>query len=249
MNSPNLYSLHIGVGETAEYTGPPLLFPEGQTLANEMAIWAKKNGYCAKPLLNKDATRANVLNQLAFFEEEMEEEDLLIITYAGHGFIKPKKSLDDPLISGYLALYDGYLLDDYYSNFFRFLKKKTGVIIFMDCCFGPEMVDNKKLWINKDNAWTKQLNTVSQKYYNTEISIETKCSIKLYTSDPKNQHLSGRPDYSEAVLKAWKKADKETSWGDLNDLIKSSYTGATFEPRGNTEWNDFEKKSIINDNK
>jgi len=78
------YAIVIGINK---YPAP---LPQLKTAVNDARAVAnlleKSYGFKTTPLLDKDATRVNILNTINHFRDTLGENDSLLIYYAGHGY-------------------------------------------------------------------------------------------------------------------------------------------------------------------
>jgi metacaspase-1 len=139
---PKGLSIHIGLNavDPAHYKdqeGKP--WPGHLTAcefdANDMEAVAKSQGFETKTLLTADATTSNVSNAIADFGERLGPEDVLCITYSGHGGQVPDANGDeDDRLDETWALYDRQLVDDELYAMWSKLTPGARVLVLSDSC-------------------------------------------------------------------------------------------------------------------
>lgn len=102
-------------------------------------------GYTAALLLDKDGTRANILDGLKQLLKDAREGDSLVFTFSGHGSWLPDDDRDEPdardeMMCPHDVMKDQYLLDD--DLFELFCGKPAGARLYViaDCCHSGSVV-------------------------------------------------------------------------------------------------------------
>jgi hypothetical protein len=132
------FSLHIGVNvaDPTHYTGLKPL----NAAVNDAKWWeayARKAGYDATSLHDKQATTDAVKNKLAEYAKEMKAGDILLLTYSGHGGeVKNDKpdEVDTEKMDQTWCLYNEQLLDDELYECFTAFRKGTRIVVVADSC-------------------------------------------------------------------------------------------------------------------
>ncbi|HEX9973167.1 MAG TPA: caspase family protein [bacterium] len=104
--------------------------------ANDWANLLQLNGFDTKVILDKQATRANLLTELENLITDAEAEDVIVFTYSGHGTNVIDTSGDED--DGYdeaLYVYDGILLDDELRAIIQKTKIGVHLVVISDSCF------------------------------------------------------------------------------------------------------------------
>ncbi|MEN8194015.1 MAG: S8 family serine peptidase, partial [Bacteroidota bacterium] len=147
-NLKKALSLHIGINKV----GPDYYsnyVPELYGCINDMNSMnqlAKSIGYESLCLQDKDATKENIIKKIIQFGNQIIEDGILLITYAGHGAPIPDKNDDvsdaDDRREGYdqsWVTYDGFLLDDELFHTFAQINKRIRIVLVSDSCHSQSM--------------------------------------------------------------------------------------------------------------
>jgi len=85
-------------------------------------------------LLDFNATKSKILNNLSKNLEELGEEDVFVFTYSGHGTqVKDTSGDEEDLYDEALYVYDDIILDDELREIFS--KAKCTLVVIIDSCF------------------------------------------------------------------------------------------------------------------
>jgi len=104
--------------------------------ANDWAKLLQLNGFETKIILDKQAGRKNLLNELETLITEAEADDVVVFTYSGHGTNVLDTSGDE--VDSYdeaLYVYDGIILDDELREIIHKAKAGVHLIVISDSCF------------------------------------------------------------------------------------------------------------------
>jgi hypothetical protein len=104
--------------------------------ANDWSKLLQLNGFETKIILDKQATRKNLLDELENLIMNADAEDTVVFTYSGHGTNVIDTSGDED--DGYdeaLYVYDGVLLDDALRAVIQKTKPGVHLVIISDSCF------------------------------------------------------------------------------------------------------------------
>lgn len=103
--------------------------------AVDYAEIAKSRNFQVKTLLTKEASRANVINEISTAANTLETGDIFMLSYSGHGGQVP--DLNDDEKDGMdetMCLYDGQLIDDELNLLFSKFTEGVRVLVFSDSC-------------------------------------------------------------------------------------------------------------------
>ena len=104
--------------------------------ANDWANLLAFSGFQVEKILDKQATRKNILNALEGLVTSAGSGDQIVFTYSGHGTSVADKSGDE--IDSYdeaLYVYDGVLLDDELRAILQKLNPGVHMVVISDSCF------------------------------------------------------------------------------------------------------------------
>jgi len=141
---PQAISLHLGLNavDATVYRGwsGPLRGCEND--ARAMQAIADARGCTSRLLLGADATRTNLLAAMDRAAAELAADDLLLLTYSGHGASLPDRSDDEPdqrdepdERDEAWCLHDGLLLDDEIHHRLCAFAAGVRVLVVSDSCF------------------------------------------------------------------------------------------------------------------
>lgn len=103
--------------------------------ANDMANIAKSKKFQVKTLLTKEATRANVIEQISKAAQSLKSGDIFMLSYSGHGGQLPDLNRDEADCADETwCLYDGQLVDDEINSLFAKFSAGTRILLFSDSC-------------------------------------------------------------------------------------------------------------------
>ncbi len=139
-------SVHIGVinVDTDHYQGwdGRLYACEDDALA--MQELARECGFETELLLTRDATRENVIRAIERASRELDEGDLFLLTYSGHGGQIPRQPDGRPAdlydvestdsMDETWCLYDAQLLDDELNHLYRQFRTGVRILLIQDAC-------------------------------------------------------------------------------------------------------------------
>ncbi|HEY0993869.1 MAG TPA: caspase family protein [Kofleriaceae bacterium] len=135
---PQAISLHLGLNavDAHVYRGwsGPLRGCEND--ARAMQAIADARGFTSRLLLGADATRTNLLAAMDRAAAELAADDLLLLTYSGHGASLPDRSGDEPdQRDEAWCLHDGLLIDDEIHHRLCAFAAGVRVLVVSDSCF------------------------------------------------------------------------------------------------------------------
>src|SRR4051795_7696417 len=136
-------SLHIGLNsvDASHYAGWDGQLVACEFDANDMEALAESQDFTTKKLLTKDATADAVRKAIADAGSELEAEDILFVTYSGHGGQVPDSNSDeDDRMDETWVLYDRQLVDDELYTLWADFKPGTRILVLSDSCHSGSVV-------------------------------------------------------------------------------------------------------------
>jgi metacaspase-1 len=135
---PQAISLHLGLNavDAHVYKGwsGPLRGCEND--ARAMQAIADAQGFTSRLLLGADATRTSLLAAMDRAAADLAADDLLLLTYSGHGTSLPDRSGDEPdQRDEAWCLHDGLLIDDEIHHRLCTFAAGVRVLVVSDSCF------------------------------------------------------------------------------------------------------------------
>lgn len=254
---PKAFSLHIGLNEVdpAQYAGwnGKLNFAEQD--AEDMFQLARKAKFAQSiPLLGEMATRENVLENLKKLAKNAHKDDLVMITYSGHGALVPDTNEDeeDKEADETWCCYDGQLLDDELKYLWTKFKPGVRIILFSDSCHSGDIAKNDDpndlIWqAIQDGAKFMPLEKsfaaykANQAFYD-KIQKETplvdlsaiKASIKQFAGcheDGFSYEGLGNGQFTKAMKSVWKDGAFTGTYQAFFDAIVLKMKGAKQTPK------------------
>jgi hypothetical protein len=136
-------SLHIGLAtvDPRHYAGWSGALGGPEHDAADMATLAAAAGYDSRKLLTKAATAKAVLGGLADAARDLKSGDILLLTYAGHGSLRPDYDRDeDDGADETWCLYDRQLIDDELYEAWRKFQPGVRILVVSDSCHSGTVV-------------------------------------------------------------------------------------------------------------
>ena len=131
-------SLHIGLNtvDPSHYSGWDGQLVACEFDANDMEALAKSQDFTTKKLLTSEATADAVTKAIAAAGEELGPEDILFLTYSGHGGQVPDSNSDeeDDRRDETWVLYDRQLVDDELYTLWSKFQAGTRIVVLSDSC-------------------------------------------------------------------------------------------------------------------
>lgn len=176
---PKGYSLHLGLNsvDTGAYGGWDGLLRACEADAHDMDALAKSLGYKRKVLLTKEATSANVVDEMLRLARKLTPADILFLTYSGHGGqIPDATSEEDDKYDETWCLYDRQLIDDELYRMFGLFKPGVRIIVLSDSCHSGTVTRARvTASLPAHNAAIRELaRSVQPRNGGTEIREETR---------------------------------------------------------------------------
>jgi hypothetical protein len=225
------YSLHIGVNFLDEKnygTKGELQCCEAD--AKSFLEIANQAGYSSQVLLSKDATSNNVLSVFNDFVEKAEPEDIVFITYSGHGSqIWDLNDDEEDYLDETWCLYDRQLIDDEIYKAYSDFKEGVKVIVISDSCHSGTVLKAVSASINTIENYTKRtINTLGENrnfeknkelYKNINSNLKgvesrpVKADVRLFAACQDNQtalEFNGHGAFTASLLKAYEAIGEES---------------------------------------
>ena len=136
---PKMYSLHFGVNyvDRSHYGNSLSDLPCCSSDANYMMGLMQKLGFDdSKVFVNERATTKNFISKVKGYAKKLKKEDLLVITYSGHGGQMLDMNDDEELGNqdSTWCFYDRQLIDDELLHLWGLFKKGTNILLILDAC-------------------------------------------------------------------------------------------------------------------
>jgi hypothetical protein len=131
------YALAIGLNrlDPAHYGGWDGSLTGCEPDARDMKDIAVRQGLNAEILLTAQATREAVIGKLNDLAEKMQADDLLVVSYSGHGGQVLDQNGDEADgLDETWCLYNGQLIDDELNAAWAKFKKGIRILVFSDSC-------------------------------------------------------------------------------------------------------------------
>ncbi len=164
--------------------------------ANDMAEIAKINKFQVKTLLTKNATRANVIDEISEAANTLKPGDLFMLSYSGHGGQVPDINGDevDDLDETW-CLYDGEMIDDELNAQFAKFAEGVNVLVFSDSCHSGTMTKV---------AYLRSINAINPKVRYRDMPLDI--ALRVYREN--------KPFYDKIM--------KDPGLKDAEDNVKAS---------------------------
>jgi metacaspase-1 len=130
-------SLHIGLNrvDANSYGGWDGQLTACEADANDMSAMAEGLGYETHKLLTADATSSAILEELAQAVTELEDGDIFLLTYSGHGGQVPDANSDEPdRMDETWVSYDRQIVDDELYAAFGTFATGVRIAVLSDSC-------------------------------------------------------------------------------------------------------------------
>lgn len=139
-------ALTVGLNavDQTHYNGWPGTLNACEFDANDMAEIAKFNDFQVKTLLTKEATRANVIDEISKATSALAAGDIFMFSYSGHGGQVPELN-DGGEVRDTICLYDGELIDEELHNEFAKFSKDVRVLAIADSCHSGTVIKEEYL--------------------------------------------------------------------------------------------------------
>ena len=221
MSKGFLLNIHLNYLDKKAYSGWDGKLPDPNLdsksfqdrLWKEFEIWEQKN---------EDATISGVINSFRELANKATENDLIIITYSGHGAIDESSTYSEDKFTSDQAwcLYDGLFKDNHIHLLLSLFKKGTRVVLFSFCCHSGSMYKTSVRQNETPPTWKAKFmpDSVSKKLPETSwINIalnkigckqDLQCSLKYIGACQNNQYSYSTGTGDAAQLAWWEAFDK-----------------------------------------
>jgi hypothetical protein len=226
-------SLHVGLNTIdPSHYGTDGALAACEFDAEDMSTIAKANGYeVAGVLLGTQATRENVIGQIAAVAEQLKPGDLFLLTYAGHGAQTPDFNRDEEDgIDETLCLYDAMMIDDELFELWSRFREGVRVLMVSDSCHSGSQIRAAARPLQLPGApkarfldprFAARAFRNNREFYERigratrgadegllvrELTQQVRCSVRLLSGCQDNQvsldgYANGR--FTEELLKVW----------------------------------------------
>ncbi|MCP4422969.1 MAG: caspase family protein [Chloroflexi bacterium] len=136
-------SLHIGINlvDPQHYGGWDGKLNACEADAEDMRDLANGQGFTTKILKTRDAVRKNVITEIRQAAASLDEGDIFLLTYSGHGGqIKDLSGDEADLMDETWVLYDGELIDDELYNLWAQFKPGVRIFVLSDSCHSGTVI-------------------------------------------------------------------------------------------------------------
>ncbi|MEU5806320.1 caspase family protein [Streptomyces sp. NPDC047718] len=130
-------SIHVGLNQVdpAKYNGWDGQLTACENDARDMAELARAAGFQDTVLLTEQGTVGNITTELRKAARKLQDGDILLFTYSGHGGQMPDTEGDEPdELDETLVFYDREFLDDELKREFRRFSPGVRIFSLLDCC-------------------------------------------------------------------------------------------------------------------
>ncbi len=134
-----MYSLHFGVNyvDRSHYGNTLSDLPCCSSDANYMMGLMQTLGFDdSKVFVNERATTKNFIAKVKGYSKKLKKDDLLVITYSGHGgqMLDINKDEKDGKDDSTWCFYDRQLIDDELPHLWGLFRKGTKILLILDAC-------------------------------------------------------------------------------------------------------------------
>lgn len=234
---PKGYAIHIGLN----FVDPQYYDGEWDGKLNfcvkdaeAMADITKSKEYTKSiPLHNENATREKVGRALIRMSEHCQPDDILVLTYSGHGGSLPDLNGDEEdKVDETWCLYNGHLIDDELNNLYAMFQEGVRIFVISDSCHSgtvtryqpsradalfEEMIKKSGLAQKSMSPHDARLAYLKNKaFYDTILKADktdlskVKASVKLLSGCQDNQKSYegwGHGVLTERILETWDKGN------------------------------------------
>ncbi|MGN6110253.1 MAG: caspase family protein, partial [Kofleriaceae bacterium] len=140
---PRAISIHIGLNavDANIYRGWSGVLRGCENDARAMQAIADARGFSSRLLLGADATRLNLLSAMDRAAADLAADDLLLLTYSGHGASLQDEGGDEPDQRDEVwCLHDGLLVDDEIHHRLCTFAAGVRVLVVSDSCFSGSVI-------------------------------------------------------------------------------------------------------------
>ena len=170
------YSLHIGLNyvDPNHYGGWDGKLNACEFDAYDMQDICTSLGYATQTLIREQATRNHVIESLTKLAKQLTEDDILYISYSGHGGQIPDYNSDEiDALDETWCLYDGQLIDDELKKIWSLFKKDVRIFITSDSCHSGSIAKAMTPSYYNNNSSNLESVEIKAKFMPSEIAART----------------------------------------------------------------------------
>jgi len=152
---PQAISIHLGLNavDAHVYKGWSGLLRGCENDARAMQAIADARGFTSRLLLGADATRDNLLAAMDRAAADLAADDLMLLTYSGHGASLQDRNDDEPdKRDEAWLLHDGLLIDDEIHHQLCAFAAGVRVLVVSDSCFSGSVTRDDQTKPNATRA-------------------------------------------------------------------------------------------------
>ena len=213
---PKGYAIHIGLNYVSakHYNGWDGELGSCVNDAEAMKKVAMKQGFSDPKLLkNEFANLDSVINEIKALAEIAQPEDLVMITYSGHGGQIMDLNNDEPDRNDETwVLYDDELVDDKIFQLLQLFQEDVRVLIISDSCHSGSIFRPYAQGLSP----TKDFDYMHQEVAKVKASVRLMAACRDHELAAAGKFLS---KYTEAMLKIWDNGNFQGTYSNLNDAI------------------------------
>jgi hypothetical protein len=184
--------------------------------ANDMAKIANINNFKVITLLTKEATRNNVLENIGKIASSLDDGDIFLLSYSGHGgnitdYNRDEEEIDKTDFKDETwCLYDGELIDDEIFSALSNFKKGVRTLVFSDSCHSGTVVraiarGSSSPKINKNDIGLSKYNNINP--IKSNVDTETKKRYRYAPADVLSNTYRKNIDFYQSILKNTKNSE------------------------------------------
>lgn len=232
-------SIHIGVNWVdKKHYGTQLKLRNCENDARMMMHIADQNGFFSHLLVNETATSYNFFYFLNRAADELHKEDILFISFSGHGAYVPNTGFygDDGESSGYdqaILLYNRMVIDDELNLMWQKFRAGVRILFVSDSCYSGTITKNMDRCYNVSLAQGRLVKEVRQKNKEVYDSIlqsssaripEPQCSVLLLAACQDDEVAQESEDnlslFTSALVTCWDDGSFKGGYIQLYQAVK-----------------------------
>ena len=218
--------------------------------AEDMASIAKSRRFGVTTLLTKNATRAQVIDQILTASQQLKTGDIFMLSYSGHGGHLPDRNADEEDQEDETwCLYDGELLDDELHGLFGRFQPGVRVLVFSDSCHSGTVV---KLAYYRglgggNTAASSRARDVPYRYMPPDVALRTYRDNKAFYDDlgKKAKKEKATAVKASVLLMSGCQDNQFSADGDFNGLFTAQLLRVWSDGAFKGDYRRFHKKIIV----
>lgn len=202
---------------------------------------ADHNGFESYLLINEEATSSNLFAFLTEAASVLEKNDILFISFSGHGGYVTDKNGDEQ--SGYdqtLLMYDRMIIDDQFAVEWTKFRSNVRIVFVADSCYSGSIIkdpyssNNSTSLFARENQIVTKTYKAHQKLYDgifknipTSLSTSTDCSVILLAACLDKEVAGAGRDMAEelstftnVLIECWNEGSFEGTYHEFYRFIK-----------------------------